>query len=86
MTMDVIPVIVNIAMKELLINLTMHSQTSYPKFCIGIPAVRTDGRSVARAVYGHVINKFSRMGSFTYLWSSAIARVELHYYSNEKQQ
>ena len=63
-----------------------HALTDYPKFCIGIPAVRTDGRSVARAVYGHVINKFSRMGSFTYLCSSAIARVELHYYSNEKQQ
>ena len=28
MTVDVIPVIVNIAMKVLLINLTMHSQTT----------------------------------------------------------
>ena len=28
--------------------------TDYPKFCIGMPVVRT--------VYGHVIAKFSRMG------------------------
>ena len=32
-------------------------------FDIGIPAVRTDGRSGGRSVYGHVITKFSRMGS-----------------------
>ena len=34
---------------------------------------RLVGRSVGRAVYGHVIAKFSRMGRFTYLWSSARA-------------
>ena len=34
-------------------------------FYIGVPVVTTDGRSVARAVYGHVITKFSRMGRFT---------------------
>ena len=34
-------------------------------FYIGVPVVRTDGRSVARVVYGHVITKFSRMGRFT---------------------
>ena len=26
-----------------------------------MPVVRTDGRSLARSVYGHVITKFSRM-------------------------
>ena len=34
-------------------------------FYIGVPVVTTDGRSVGRAVYGHVITKFSRMGRFT---------------------
>ena len=33
----------------------------------GFPVVRTDGR----AVYGHVITKFSGMGRFTYPWCSA---------------
>ena len=33
---------------------------------IGIPVVRTDGRSV-----GHVITKFSVMGRFIYPWCSA---------------
>ena len=28
-----------------------------------MPVVRTDGRAVGRSVYGHVIAKFSRMGS-----------------------
>ena len=36
-------------------------------FYIGMPAVPTDGwavgRSVGRSLYGHVITKFSRMGS-----------------------
>ena len=32
-------------------------------FYIGMPLVRTDGRSLARTVYGHVITKFSWMGS-----------------------
>ena len=32
-------------------------------FYIGMPVVRTDGRAVGRSVYGHVITKFSRMGS-----------------------
>ena len=31
-------------------------------FYIGIPVVRTDGLSGGRAVYGHVITIFSRMG------------------------
>ena len=31
-------------------------------FYIGMPVVRTDGVSLARSVYGHVITKFSRMG------------------------
>ena len=34
---------------------------------IGCPVVRTDGR----AVYCHVITKFSGMGRFTYPWCSA---------------
>ena len=64
-----------------------HALTDYQKFCIGMPAVRTDGRwADALAVYGHEIAKFSRMGIFTLLWISASARVELHYYSNEKQK
>ena len=33
-------------------------------FCIGMPVVRTDGRSVGRAC-GHVITKISRMGRLT---------------------
>ena len=31
-----------------------------------VPVVRTDGLSGGRAVYGHVITKFSRMGSILY--------------------
>ena len=39
---------------------------------IGMPVVRTDGqRAGGRAVYGHVITKFSGMGRFTYPWCSA---------------
>ena len=30
-----------------------------------------DGRAGGRAVYGHVITKFSGMGRFTYPWCSA---------------
>ena len=47
-----------------------YALTDYPKFCIGLPVVRTDGRSVARSV-GHVITKFSEMGTFIYPWCSA---------------
>ena len=36
---------------------------------IGMPVVRTGGR----AVYDHVITKFSGMGRFTYPWCSANA-------------
>ena len=44
-----------------------------------------DGRAAGgRAVYGHVITKFSLMGTFTKLWGSAHARVELGYYVNEE--
>ena len=32
-------------------------------FYIGMSVVRTDGRAVGRSVYGHMITKFSRMGS-----------------------
>ena len=34
-------------------------------FHIGLPVVRTDGRSEGRSVYGHVITNFSRMGSLS---------------------
>ena len=34
------------------------------KVNIGFPVVRTDGRSVGRSVYGHVITKSSEMGRF----------------------
>ena len=32
-------------------------------FYIGMPVVQTDGRAGGRSVYGHVVTKFSRMGS-----------------------
>ena len=35
--------------------------TDYKTVYIGMPVVRTDGRSGGRSVYGHVITKFSRM-------------------------
>ena len=38
-------------------------------FYIGMPVVRTDGRSVGRSVYGHVITKFSRMGRLPHFLS-----------------
>ena len=49
---------------------------------IGLPVVRTDGqRTGGRAVYGHVITKFSGMGRFTYPWCSAgaLRAAELRY-------
>ena len=36
---------------------------------IGMPVVRTDGRSLASSVYGHVITKFSRMGRLPHFLS-----------------
>ena len=38
-------------------------------FDIGMPVVRTDGRAVGRSVYGHVITKFSRMGSLPHFFT-----------------
>ena len=38
-------------------------------FYIAMPVVRTDGRSLARSVYGHVITKFSRMGRLPHFHS-----------------
>ena len=46
MTMDVIPVIVNIAMKVLLINLTMHSQTTRNFASVCLRCGRMVGRRV----------------------------------------
>ena len=43
-------------------------------FYIGIPVVRTDGRSLARSVYGHVITKFSRMGRLPHFLSYGAPR------------
>ena len=55
-------------------------------FYIGMPVVRTDGRSLACSVYGHVITKFSRMGRLPHFLSygappmrGASRRVELRY-------
>ena len=39
---------------------------------LGVPVVRTDGRSFGWSVYGHMITEFSGMGRFTYPWCSAI--------------
>ena len=38
-------------------------------FYIGMPVVRTDGLSGGRSVYGHVITKFSRMGSLPHFFT-----------------
>ena len=43
-----------------------------------MPVVRTDGRAGGRLVYGHVITKFSRMGSLPHFVTHG-AR-ELRYY------
>ena len=49
-------------------------------FYIGMPVVRTDmcgacgavGRAVGRSVYGHVITKFSRMGSLPHFFTHGV--------------
>ena len=38
-------------------------------FVIGMPVVRTDGRAGGRSVDGHVITKFSRMGSLPHFFT-----------------
>ena len=38
-------------------------------FYIGMPVVRTDGRSLARSVYGHMIAKFSQRGRLPHFLS-----------------
>ena len=38
-------------------------------FYIGMPAARTDGRSLTLSVYGHVITKFSRAGRLPHFLS-----------------
>ena len=38
-------------------------------FYIGMTAVPTDGWAVGRSVYGHVITKFSRMGSLQHFFT-----------------
>ena len=54
-------------------------------FYIGMPVVRTDGREGGRSVYGHVITKFSRMGSLPHFFTHgallrALRARELRYY------
>ena len=54
-------------------------------FYIGMPVARTDGRVGGRSVYGHVITKFSRMGSLPHFFThGATMRAprarELRYY------
>ena len=38
-------------------------------FYIGMPVERTDGRAFERSVYGHVVTKFSRMGSLPHFFT-----------------
>ena len=50
-----------------------------------MPVVRTDGRAGGRLVYGHVITKFSRMGSLPHFLTHgaplrALRARELRYY------
>ena len=46
-------------------------------FYIGMPVVRTDGRAGGRSVYGHVITKFSRMGSLPHFFTHGAPLREL---------
>ena len=70
-------------------------------FYIGMPVVRTDGRSGGRAVYGHVITKFSRMCSLPYFFTRGAPlralrarelryefyfRVQKQYFTNERSE
>ena len=41
----------------------------YELFYNGMPVVQTDGRTLARSVYGHVITKFSGMGRLPHFLS-----------------
>jgi len=43
--------------------------TDCPKLWVGRPVVRTYGRAGERSVYGHVIAKFSRMGSLPHFFT-----------------
>ena len=54
-------------------------------FYIGIPEVWTDGRSIARSMYGHVITKFYRMGRLPQLLSYGAPRLELRYHYGKLQ-
>ena len=54
-------------------------------FYIGIPVVWTDGRSIARSMYGHVITKFYRMGRLPQLFSYGAPRLELRYHYGKLQ-
>ena len=46
-------------------------------FYIGMPVVRTDGRAVGRSVYGHVITKFSQMGSLPHFLTHGAPQARL---------
>ena len=54
-------------------------------FYIGIPVVWTDGRSIARSMYGHVITKFYRMGRLPQFLSYGAPRLELRYHYGKLQ-
>ena len=46
-------------------------------FYIGMSVVRTDSRTVGRSVHGHVITKFSRMGSLPHFHTHGAPLLEL---------
>ena len=81
MTMDVIPVIVNIAMKVLLINLTMHSQTTRNCALVCLRCGRTDGRLLRRCTVKLLPDSLGWVDSLSYgasqarAWSSVIKTI-----------
>ena len=51
-------------------------------FYIGVPVVRTDGRPVARAVYGHEINNFLGWVDLLSHWAPQAYELSTTRYSN----
>ena len=49
-----------------------------------MPVVRTDGRSLARSVYGHVITKFSWMGRLPHFLSYGAPLLNLLIFSRSR--
>ena len=81
MSMDVIPVIVNIEMKVLLINLTMHSQTTRNCALVCLRCGRTVGRLLRRCTVTWLPNFLGWVDSLSYgapqarPWSSVITAI-----------